>query len=69
MNNEQQETKKSNRGGARAGAGRKKTGRNIAITLHISEEAKNNLASYAQANGISNNEAASRIFENIPQKI
>jgi hypothetical protein len=60
----QSEIKKSNRGGARVGAGRKKVHDDyVAITLRISPLAKSKLDAYAQNNGISIQEAARRILE------
>jgi hypothetical protein len=60
----QSEIKKSNRGGARVGAGRKRVHDSyVAITLRISPRAKDNLDAYAKANGISAQEAARRLFE------
>jgi hypothetical protein len=60
----QPEIKKSNRGGARVGAGRKKVHDDyVAITLRISPVAKTKLDTYAQNNGISVQEAARRILE------
>lgn len=60
----QSEIKKNNRGGARVGAGRKKVHDDyVAVTLRLSRLAKSNLNAYAQANGISAQEAARRIFE------
>lgn len=61
---ETNESKKTNRGGARAGAGRKRIeGRNIAATFRISQLAKDNLARYADAHGISAQEALNRLLE------
>ena len=54
------------RGGARPGAGRKKKeGRDCAVTFRISALAKERLAAYAAAHGVSMQEAANGIFEGL----
>jgi hypothetical protein len=60
------EIKKSTRGGAREGAGRKKKHSDyVAVTLRLSTLAKAKLSAYAEANGISSQEAARRLFESL----
>lgn len=64
-----EENEKKKRGGARRGAGRKKLeGREHAITLRLSHAAKRNLEAYAEAHGISQQEAANRILEALSLK-
>jgi hypothetical protein len=60
------EIKKSTRGGAREGAGRKKKHSDyVAVTLRLSALAKAKLQAYARSNGISAQEAARRILESL----
>lgn len=59
-----EETSKKQRGGARKGAGRKAIqGRDMAVTFRVSALAKERLAAYAAAHGISQQEAVNRILE------
>ncbi len=54
------------RGGARPGAGRKKKeGRDSPVTFRISTLAKERLIAFAEARGISQQEAAIMIFEGL----
>lgn len=63
---EQQEIKKSNRGGARAGAGRKRVAdRECMLAFGVSHRAKANLAAWAAARSLSLREAANAIFESL----
>lgn len=60
-------TKKSHRGGARVGAGRKRIeGRDIAVTFRISELANERFKTYCKEHGFSRNEAVCRLFEALP---
>lgn len=61
-----EEKKTERRGGAREGAGRKKTAdRECKIGFGISVKAKANLDAYAAAHGLSLREAANKIFEEL----
>ncbi|MCM1517566.1 MAG: hypothetical protein NC117_02880 [Pseudoflavonifractor sp.] len=61
---EQQNNTGKSHGGRREGAGRKKIdGRDIAVSYRISAEARDRLRAYADALGVSVQEAVNRIFE------
>lgn len=67
MESQSNEPKKSGRGGARAGAGRKRkeNGRNISVALSLSTKAYENLLRLVEEQGSNKNDVINKILEEL----